>query len=70
MTNAQKLEKLGMYEVCIKVAEASDICIIDTIQGNRRICPPGQDCRECIGAWLAEEVDHETRTEVQMQTDL
>lgn len=55
MTNAQQLEKLGMYEVLVRISEASDICIIDTIQGNRRICPPGRDCRECIGAWLAED---------------
>lgn len=54
MTNAQKLEKLGMYEVLARISEATDICMIDMLQSNNHKCPPGQDCRKCIGEWLAE----------------
>jgi len=74
MTNAQKLEKLGMYEVLVKIAKQSENfgCVVDMLESNKRIrsCPADYDCKKCIGAWLAEEVDHDTRTEVQMQTDL
>lgn len=57
MTNAQNLEKLGMYEVLIKIAEATDICMIDMLQSNSHKCPPGQDCRKCIGEWLGEKTE-------------
>lgn len=57
MTNAQKLEKIGMYEVLVRISEATDICIIDKLQSNSHECPPGQDCRKCIGEWLGEEAE-------------
>lgn len=62
MTNAQKLEKLGMYVVLIRIAEATDMCMIDMLQRNGHKCPPhkcppGQDCSKCIGKWLGEKAE-------------
>ncbi len=70
MTNAQKLEKQGMYEVLVKILGKFESCIVDTLSEAVHACPEHQDCKKCLGEWLAEEVDHDTRTEVQMQTDL
>ena len=59
MTNAQKLEKLGMYEVLVKIAKQSENfgCVVDMLESNKRIrsCPADYDCKKCIGAWLAED---------------
>jgi len=57
MTNAQKLEKLGMYVVLIRIAEATDKCMIDILQRKGHKCPPGQDCSKCIGKWLGEKAE-------------
>lgn len=61
MTNAQKLEKLGMFEVLLRICEATDICVIDRLQSNSHKCPPGQDCRKCIGEWLGEKEEKEVK---------
>lgn len=61
MTNAQKLEKLGMYEVLVRISEATDICMIDMLQSNSHKCPPGQDCRKCIGEWLGKKEEKEVK---------
>lgn len=55
MTNAQKLEKLGMYEVLVKILGKFEPCIVDTLSEAVHACPEHQDCKKCLGEWLAKE---------------
>lgn len=55
VTNAQKLEMQGMYEVLVKIISRYDWCIVDTLSETVHACPEHHDCKKCLGEWLAKE---------------
>ena len=57
MTNAQKLEELGMHGVLEIIAEATQnqICLIDKLGKCVHPCREDFDCKKCLQEWLAKE---------------
>lgn len=57
MTNAQKLEKLGIHSVLEIITEAvpHHICLIDKLSNCVHPCREDADCKKCLDDWLAKE---------------
>lgn len=59
MTNGDKLMKVNLYDLLLhinsKIADYSQYCIIDAIEGRSETCPPDLNCEKCLQNYLIRE---------------
>lgn len=59
MTNGDKLMKVNLYDLLLlinsRIADYSQYCIIDAIEGRNETCPPDLNCEKCLQNYLIRE---------------